>query len=438
MGDRIVIPKSLRPEVLQSLHAAHQGVTSMTERARCAVYWPGISKDIDSIRASCYQCNRIAPSQAKLPPVMPHIPTTPFEAVACDFFYFKGRYFFVAADRLSGWTEQTQLQQSSSSNSGAKGLCTALRKLFATFGVPAEISSDGGPEFTAAETKAFFKRWGVRHRVSSSYLPSSNGRAELAVKSTKRLLMDNIDSNGNLDTDKMVRALLTKRNTPDPGCQLAPSEVLFGHKIRDSLPFIRKDISIFENPQISNRWKKAWESKEDALRSRYVKSLETLREHCRPLSPLKPSDQVLIQNQTGQHQTRWDRSGVVVSAGDYDQYRVKVAGTGRVTLRNRRFLKKYQPDSLHGVPTLSVGHAYNQPDVSSPEPSKLPPTSLPETDEPSVIPEDSPIQSDNPATNMVEETSLPKMTSDTNLRRSARNRMPRKFYEPETGRYIVS
>ena len=438
MGDRIVIPKSLRPEVLQSLHAAHQGVTSMTERARCAVYWPGISKDIDSIRASCYQCNRIAPSQAKLPPVMPHIPTTPFEAVACDFFYFKGRYFFVAADRLSGWTEQTQLQQSSSSNSGAKGLCTALRKLFATFGVPAEISSDGGPEFTAAETKAFFKRWGVRHRVSSSYLPSSNGRAELAVKSTKRLLMDNIDSNENLDTDKMVRALLTKRNTPDPGCQLAPSEVLFGHKIRDSLPFIRKDISIFENPQISNRWKKAWESKEDALRSRYVKSLETLREHCRPLSPLKPSDQVLIQNQTGQHPTRWDRSGVVVSAGDYDQYHVKVAGTGRVTLRNRRFLKKYQPHSLHGVPTSSVGHAYNQPDVSSPEPSKLPPTSLPETDEPSVIPEDSPIQSDNPATNMVEETSLPKMTSDTNLRRSARNRMPRKFYEPETGRYIVS
>ena len=97
MGDRIVIPKSLRPEVLQSLHAAHQGVTSMTERARCAVYWPGISKDIDSIRASCYQCNRIAPSQAKLPPVMPLIPTTPFEAVACDFFYFKGRYFFASS-----------------------------------------------------------------------------------------------------------------------------------------------------------------------------------------------------------------------------------------------------------------------------------------------------------------------------------------------------
>ena len=55
-----------------------------------------------------------------------------------------------------------------------------------TFGAPTEISSDGGTEFTAGETKTFLLKWGVPHRQSSSYLPSSNGRAELAVKSTKQ------------------------------------------------------------------------------------------------------------------------------------------------------------------------------------------------------------------------------------------------------------
>ena len=75
-----------------------------------------------------------------------------------------------------------------SSTSGARGLKAALRQVFARFGVPEEIASDGGPEFVAQETKNFFKSWGVKHRLSLAYLPRSNGRAELAVKSTKRLL----------------------------------------------------------------------------------------------------------------------------------------------------------------------------------------------------------------------------------------------------------
>ena len=99
---------------------------------------------------------------------------------------------------------------------GSQGLCRALRRLMITFGVPVEISSDGGPEFIAGETKAFFKKWGIRHRLSSVSLPSSNGRAELAVKTSKRLLMDNTSPNGSLDNDAFVRALLAYRNTPDP------------------------------------------------------------------------------------------------------------------------------------------------------------------------------------------------------------------------------
>lgn len=78
MGNRVLIPKSLRAEVLESLHAAYQGATAMKDRARCSVYWPGITKDIETACDSCFQCNRCAPSQAKLPPFEPHIPTTPF------------------------------------------------------------------------------------------------------------------------------------------------------------------------------------------------------------------------------------------------------------------------------------------------------------------------------------------------------------------------
>ena len=105
---RVGIPPTLRAEVLQSLHAAHQGVCAMNERAKAAVYWPGITGDVNKARRNCYDCNRNAPSQPRTPPGKPWIPTTPFEAIAIDYFNYKGRYYFVAADRLSGWTE-TQL-----------------------------------------------------------------------------------------------------------------------------------------------------------------------------------------------------------------------------------------------------------------------------------------------------------------------------------------
>ncbi len=46
MGDRIVIPTSLRSTCLEALHAAHQGITGMTARAKSSIYWPGITTDI--------------------------------------------------------------------------------------------------------------------------------------------------------------------------------------------------------------------------------------------------------------------------------------------------------------------------------------------------------------------------------------------------------
>lgn len=214
---RVIIPAALRSEVIDTLHAAHQGISSMNERAKASVYWPGITRDIQRVRESCSSCNRNAPSQVRPPPIAPWIPSSPYEAVVCDYFDYQGWHYFISADRLSGWTE-TERVHVGSHESGSHGLCNALRRLVSRFGVPFEIASDGGPEFVARETKDFFRKWGVHHRLSSASFPQSNGRAELAVKATKRLLLDNVGPDGTLNTDKFVRAALTQRNTPLPDC----------------------------------------------------------------------------------------------------------------------------------------------------------------------------------------------------------------------------
>ncbi|KAK5887229.1 hypothetical protein CesoFtcFv8_015851 [Champsocephalus esox] len=74
--------------------------------------------------------------------------------------------------------------------------------------------------------------------------------------------------------------------------------------------------------------------------SRTTESLET---HSRPRRPLAFGERVFLQNQQGPSPHKWDRSGIVVESPGHDQYRVKVDGSGRLTLRNRRFLRAYTP-----------------------------------------------------------------------------------------------
>merc|ERR1712030_19871 len=68
-------------------------------------------------------------------------------------------------------------------------------------------------------------------------------------------------------------------------------------------------------------------------------------------------DRVLIQNQWGTPKMarRWDRSGVVLEAEEFDQYKVRVDGSGRITVRNRRYLRKVTPyQQQQPVPRVQV------------------------------------------------------------------------------------
>ena len=84
------------------------------------------------------------------------------------------------------------------------------------------------------------------------------------------------------------------------------------------------------------------------MKARHMKSLENLNEHARPLPPLRHGDHVFLQNQSGRYPKKWDISGVIVEVKENDQYVAKIAGTGRMTLRNRRFLRKYEPHFQQG------------------------------------------------------------------------------------------
>ncbi len=156
-GHRFMIPETLRSEILNILHSAHQGVTGMKDRASGSVWWPRMNQDIETRRRRCSGCNWSTPSNPAPTPSKPVSPDYPMQSLCCDKALIGKHTYFVLVDRFSNWPSIRQ-----TTGGGAKDLILFLRKHFENFGVPEDIMSDGGPEFVAYEVQSFLKRWGVK------------------------------------------------------------------------------------------------------------------------------------------------------------------------------------------------------------------------------------------------------------------------------------
>ena len=173
--------------------------------------------------------------------------------------------------------------------------------------------------------------------MSSVAFSHANCRAEIGVKQAKRIISNNTDNAGNLDVDAFQRAILVYRNNPDPETGISPARCIFGRPIKDFIP-IRRD-QYHPHPT----WVDILDKREEALRNRHQRLQEVWSEHTKSLPPLNVGDYVRVQNQIGNMPRRWDKSGIVTEVRPFDQYVVKIDGSNRVSLRNRRFLRKYTP-----------------------------------------------------------------------------------------------
>ena len=67
LGDRLIIPSSLRSDMLQRIHEGHLGIEKCKARARAVMYWPGISESIKATVARCNICLKYRRSNQKEP-----------------------------------------------------------------------------------------------------------------------------------------------------------------------------------------------------------------------------------------------------------------------------------------------------------------------------------------------------------------------------------
>ena len=277
-----------------------------------------------------------------------------------DLFEREGYKYLAYADRLTGYAELAHFPSSTVSSV----IINIFREYFHRWSVPEEVSLDGGPNLASKEISDWLDNWGVNWRRSSAYYPQSNGRAEAAVKSLKRLLMGNTGRSGSIDTDNVAKALMQYRNTPLRGIDRSPAELALGRNLKDAVPLPRARYAVNEN------WAATLRRREKEMsRSNQVIKLKYDRD-AKELSDLPPKASVLCQDPRS---GKWGKSGVVAEACGHRQYYVRMDGSGRLTLRNRRHLR---PVLVHHPVTPQLHKGDSVPDKSKKNDNGQPPADV--------------------------------------------------------------
>ena len=157
---RVIVPQKQRTSVLKTLHSAHQGSDGILRRARQTVYWPGLDRDVQRICAQCKDCIENVPSNTKQELLLSPVPEFPFQNTVSDLFSLSGHHYLIYADRLTGWIELFNYKKDPTSTM----IIESLRGVFHRFGVPMEMSFDGGPDVSSVEMDSFYRKWGVTQR----------------------------------------------------------------------------------------------------------------------------------------------------------------------------------------------------------------------------------------------------------------------------------
>ena len=321
-GCRLLIPKAMRQQVLTDLHRSHQGSVRTKQRTRLTVYWPGIDNDIDNVILSCKKCQDLLPANTREPIISKPRPTRPFQQVAADFGSYGEQDYLILVDCYTDWPDIIPMGH----NTTTPQLVKALRQSFCRTAIPEILWSDGGPQFTSKQFKDFSQQWGFTHQMSSPYHPQSNGKIEATIKSMKKLIATSWDTR-TLREDKLCHAILQYRNTPSRKDGLSPAQKLYGRPIQDTLP--------------AHRRCSAQEADQQAAYN-LQQSESYYNEHTQSLSDLKIGSTVALQHPLTK---LWDIYGTIVDIGPYRQYHVKTH-SGRVLVRNRRYLRHRTPASL--------------------------------------------------------------------------------------------
>ena len=244
------------------------------------------------------------------------ITTIPFQMVAVDMFECDGKHYLSLQDYYSSYIEVERLY-----STRASFIIMKMKGIMARHGIPEQVFSDNGPQFSYAEFAQFANTWGFVHSTSSPRCTQSNGLAEKAVQTANMIAMK-ATASGRYP----YIALLEYRTTPISDCGKSPAQRLMSRRLISILPSTPASLQpVLVNPEYIQL---RFEQKQDTQKTVYDRNARTR-------AGISVGDQILMRKNSGGYQ-----SAVVTQKTDAPRWYNVRTKDGAIYIRTSRHLKK--------------------------------------------------------------------------------------------------
>lgn len=247
-NDQLVVPRGLRKSVMKLAHSSlmggHLGRKKTLDRIRDKFMWPGMSSEVGRFCRSCDACQRTV-DKGRVPKVklgrMPII-DEPFKRVAVDIVgplepraSDGSRYILTIVDYATRYPEAVALK-----SCDTVSVAEALLSVFSRVGIPREILSDRGTQFTSEMMQEFLRLLSVKGLTTTPYHAMCNGLVERFNGVLKKMLRRMSHEQPKEWHRYLDPLLFAYREVPQASTTLSPFELIYGHTVRGPLSLVRE------------------------------------------------------------------------------------------------------------------------------------------------------------------------------------------------------
>ncbi|XP_032876271.1 uncharacterized protein LOC116972560 [Amblyraja radiata] len=239
---RPIVPIAWRRRIFDTIHSlAHLSIRAASALVAAKFVWHRLRKQVTAWARSCVACQTSKIQRHVRPPVQDFaVPDDRFHVHAdlvgplpCS---HRATHLLTIVDRFTRWAEAIPLTDIS-----AEACARAIiSHWIARFGVPSDIATDRGAQFTSSLWCGMAQLYGAKLQQTTAYLPESNGLVERFHRHLKSALKARLTSPDWVD--QLPWVLLGIRTTPKMDLNASSAELVYGSVLRvpgDFLPVSR-------------------------------------------------------------------------------------------------------------------------------------------------------------------------------------------------------